>query len=234
MDQPARLREILEGIGANGLHLEVADLKPGRTARENYFNAILNKQGVPSLKPVLQGLYCQGAGRFIKPWIEFRYSPGVRLADGSEIDPELLGFTSKLLAALRLLVGPGGSLMVIYGGENHPLFIETEKGLKRSFPPAVTPLGFQLWSSGCRWFKDWYFSEGWLEGAMKLQASYPLDDCAQRKGDAKLYSEVASFIHRPRRGEMDGFEEAAYERARLIVSSIGRDSMSSGTQATSC
>ena len=168
------LRQAVEGGELNGYSLEPRDFKQGRTGRETYFNLFLARGGQRSLSPVVQGLFFVGRGDYIKAWIEFRYEPGATFPDGSTVDLEEMGLTAKLFSLLGGLIPPGGSMMAIYGAEHHPISADTEKGLKRSFPPAATPLGYHLWEAGMRWFKDWYFPEGWMEGGMKLQASVML------------------------------------------------------------
>jgi hypothetical protein len=221
---PSRLPEILGQVCLHDSCLQVADLKEGRTDREIYFNAVMKKDGLTSLNPVIQGLYFEGRDKFIKPWLEFRYSPYPRFPDGLQVlqmDLEESHFLSALLERMCLLVGPGGSLMVIYGGENHPLFLDTEKGLKLGFPPAATPLGFHLWKSGCRWFKDWYFSEGWKEGAMKLQASYPLNEVAAGKGTSRIAGEASMFILDSGTREPSRLLDEALARAKHITAFQG-------------
>ncbi|OFW58564.1 MAG: hypothetical protein A2V52_05935 [Actinobacteria bacterium RBG_19FT_COMBO_54_7] len=214
----SKLEAMLQGAFLDGYQLRVEDLKRGRTDRERYFNLFLQREGLKSLSPVLQGLYSEGSAS-IKPWLEFRYSPCLDFPDEICVDLEKQEFGAILISGLRLLVGAGGSLMIIYGGEVHPLLVDSEKCLKRGFPPAATPLGFLLWKSGCRWFKDWYFSEGWREGAMKLQASYPLNDSILKRGESRLTNELLRFVMNV--GQPDGasLEGEAMARAKHILAS---------------
>ena len=126
-------------------------------------------------------LFFRGRGDNIRAWMEFRYAPGADFPHGGSVDLEEEGLTPGLISILGEPIPPGGSLMIIYGAEEHPIHSETEWGLKRRFPPPATPLGFYLWENGFRWFKDWYFPEGWMEGGMKLQATRPITESVRRE-----------------------------------------------------
>ncbi len=52
---------------------------------------------------------------------------------------------------------------------------DTRSQLFRGEDPSLSRLGLALRGAGMRVVKDWYFPEGWLEGAPKLQA---VKDCA--------------------------------------------------------
>lgn len=215
-----RMRLALEGRDLDGFSLLPRDFKPGRTEQETYFNVFLSGDGQVSMEPVLQGLFFMGRGEYIKAWVEFRYEPRYRFPDGTEGDLEDKGLTRALFALLGELIPPGGSMMAIYGAETHAVSSNTERGLKKGFPPQVTPLGYRLWEAGMRWFKDWYFSEGWLEGGMKLQATRPLDEkvCAAREAGAA--KEMESFLAAHEGKAADALELEALERARSILSAI--------------
>lgn len=213
------LRRALEGREIDGFRLRPRDFKPGRTERETYFNLFLEREGLPSLRPVVQGLYFMGRGEYIKAWMEFRYEPRAEFP-GAAVDLEERGLTAGLFALLGGMIPPGGSMMVIYGAEPHPLSADTERGLKRSFPPPATPLGYYLWKTGLRWFKDWYFPEGWMEGGMKLQATRPLDEGIRAERERKAREELQAFV-----ASMEGrtkayWEEDALERAKEIISTL--------------
>ncbi|MCX8060060.1 MAG: DUF1122 family protein, partial [Aquificaceae bacterium] len=47
---------------------------------------------------------------------------------------------------------------------------QTLEELRRGVPPQETRLGSKLRALGYRYFRDWYYPEGWLEGGYKLQA----------------------------------------------------------------
>ncbi|MDQ3889492.1 MAG: DUF1122 family protein [Actinomycetota bacterium] len=127
----------------------------------------------------------------VNPWIE------ASVARDDE------GFAAELVAALADLLPPGGYVMVGYGDD------ETERGLKRRFPPAVTPLGKALFDAGCTWFKDWYYPEGWMEGGMKLQGNKPISDEARTAHLGELRGEIEEWL-----GSVEGATEDLVTRAR--------------------
>ncbi|MCS6998049.1 MAG: DUF1122 family protein [Aquificaceae bacterium] len=47
---------------------------------------------------------------------------------------------------------------------------QTLEELKRGIPPENTRLGSKFKLLGYRFFRDWYYPEGWMEGGYKLQA----------------------------------------------------------------
>lgn len=210
----------LEGRELDGYSLQPRDLKKGRTDRESYFNLFVARDGLPSLGPIVQGLFFVGRGDYIKAWIEFRYNPQAEFPDGVAVDLEERGLTRELFSLLGGLIPPGASMMVIYGAEPHPLSADTEKGLKRSFPPAATPLGYYLWKTGMRWLKDWYFSEGWMEGGMKLQATRPLDEKVREQRETQAGEELDRFVSGLRNRDPSPLERDALARASDVLSSL--------------
>lgn len=214
------LNEAMAGMPLDGCTLEPRDFKRGRTERESYFNLFLLLEGKRSRGPVVQGLFFSGRGDYIKAWIEFRYNPRAEFDGGTVLDLEERGLTAGMFSLLGAMIPPGGSMMAIYGAEAHAVCADTEWGLKRSFPPPATPLGYYLWKSGMRWFKDWYFPEGWMEGGMKLQATRPLnqDICLLREEQAAR--ELAAFLSRLRGRDLEPLERDALVRAEEVLSSL--------------
>ncbi|MBN2027328.1 MAG: DUF1122 family protein [Actinobacteria bacterium] len=216
----AKLLKTLAGRELDGYSLEPRDFKRGRTDRESYFNLFLVRDGTFSLGPIAQGLFFIGRGDYIKAWIEFRYVPRAEFPDGTAVDLEEEGLTHELFSLLGEMIPAGGSMMVIYGAEPHPLPSDTEKGLKRAFPPAATPLGYYLWSIGLRWFKDWYFPEGWMEGGMKLQATRPLNEDVRAQREAKARGELEAFVEKMKGKPPSPLEEDARRRAEEVLASM--------------
>jgi hypothetical protein len=204
----------------DGYILDIRDFKKGRTERETYFNIYLRLADKSSIRPIIQGLYFMGRGDYIKAWVEFRYMPQAEFAGGGSVDLEKEGLTGGLFSILGKVVPPGGSMMVIYGAEAHPLMVDTESGLKRSYPPAVTPLGYHLWNNGFRWFKDWYFPEGWMEGGMKLQATRPLTDDIRKQREGKALLDLDKFVSGRLGQTPTRLGEEALIRARDILASL--------------
>lgn len=222
MEKPADIIETACARGGVGdFRLEPRDFRKGRTERETYFNLFLSREGTPSMNPVVQGLFFMGRGKYIKPWVEFRYDPRAAFPGGKEVDLDELGLSGEVFALLGSLIPPGGSMMVIYGAEPHPLSAETERGLKRKFPPQATPIGYRLWEAGFRWYKDWYFPEGWLEGAMKLQATRPLDENIRLLRERQAREELEEFVSRTRgQGVPEPEARRALARAEEILGSL--------------
>jgi hypothetical protein len=117
-------------------------------------------------------------------WFSGRESAGVR--PWADLVVEDLAVIPEVVEAL----GPGGSLMVAYEGD------ETERALRRKVPPAATPVGLAMLRAGCRWFKDWYYPEGGREGGTKLQATVPLDDRRRQASEQGLAQELGEFLDR--------------------------------------
>ncbi len=80
--------------------------------------------------------------------------------------------------------------MIVYQNHN-----ETKDGLAKRIPPPVTPIGYLLWSVGCTWFKDWYFSEGLLEGELKLQGNKPLNIKDRKRNLIQIRNELNTFVN---------------------------------------
>ncbi|MDY6768912.1 MAG: DUF1122 family protein [Candidatus Nanohaloarchaea archaeon] len=124
------------------------------------------------------GTHFTGTGT-IPPWIELHLDTGV--------DP----FNTRhreLFDALTAALAPGGHVMVHYLGT------DTSEALTADVPPPATPLGFLLWNAGCRWFKDWYFTEGWMEGSQKLQGNLPVDETTRQEREAETRQELQDFV----------------------------------------
>ncbi len=185
--------EGLEGRPTSRGPLRVAGVRPGRFPEER--DAIVHAGGAPVIR------LKHFAGRpsaGIPPWIEA----------GIARDEE--GFAAELIAALADLLPPGGRLMVVYGDD------ETERGLKRRFPPVATPIGSALFAAGCTWFKDWYYPEGWMEGELKLQGNKPASDEARHAHLAELRARVEQWLAETADGE-DELVARARERARAVL-----------------
>jgi hypothetical protein len=129
-------------------------------------------------------------------WFSGRESAGVR--PWADLVVEDLAVIPDVVEAL----GPGGSLMVAYEGD------ETERALRRKVPSAATPVGLAMLKAGCRWFKDWYYPEGGREGGTKLQATVPLDDVRRIAAEQRLVQELEEFDARA------GIRDADRDRAR--------------------
>ncbi len=118
--------------------------------------------------------------RHIAPWLE--------LQPTATFDPDRPDHRA-LFAALADALAPGGHLMVHYLDDT-----TTAEAITRDVPPPATPVGFLLWHAGCRWFKDWYFTEGWMEGDQKLQGNLPVDADHRREREAATRETLDAFL----------------------------------------
>jgi hypothetical protein len=190
----------LEGKETSRGPLRLANVKRGRFPEEVDAVALAGDGESPAIRLKYFGGR-RSAG--VLPWIEASLA---RDADEA--------YRAELVGALAGLLPPGGYLMVGYGDD------ETERGLKRRFPPAVTPLGKALLDAGCTWFKDWYYPEGWMEGGMKLQGNKPMSADARKQALAAVLTEIEEWLEAGARGDSeDEVLSRARERARMILAS---------------
>lgn len=119
-------------------------------------------------------------GNHIKPWIE--------LQPQTVFSPENREH-QELFDAFTHVLEPGGYLMVHYLQDS-----ETAEALTADVPPPATALGFLMWTSGARWFKDWYFTEGWMEGDQKLQGNLPMNDEVRQEREAEWREKLQRFV----------------------------------------
>ncbi|MDY6769348.1 MAG: DUF1122 family protein [Candidatus Nanohaloarchaea archaeon] len=147
---------------------------------------------------VATGTHFTGTGT-IPPWLELHLDTAVTPEREEDRD---------LFTALTDALAPGGHVMVHYLGT------DTADALTADVPPPATPLGFLLWHAGCRWFKDWYFTEGWMEGSQKLQGNLPVDDATRREREAEMREELAAFL------DSDTGFERCKKLARQVIDTL--------------
>lgn len=203
--EPGHPLAALEGAALLGTgHLTVR-LGPANRARARYFSLspVLDAAG----KPVFTGLHHSGTFP-AHNWIE---------VIASQLTPEQ---EEALWPLLNRVIPPGGHLMVEYESSQRT---ETRHGLAVNVPAVLTPLGFQLYRAGCGdAFKDWYISEGGLEGPRKLQGYRALNGLdAQEKRD-RLRTEVAAFLESTDWSKADSLRAAARLRAEKFLGLVGR------------
>lgn len=120
-------------------------------------------------------------GNHIKPWIEFQpdtvFSP-----DNAE--------HQRLFDTLAEVPESGSHIMVHYLQD-----LETADALTADVPPPATPLGLLLWNAGVRWYKDWYFTEGWMEGDQKLQGNLPLNADVKEEREQEWRETLGAFVN---------------------------------------
>ena len=180
----------LEGRQTSRGPLRLRRVRRGRYPEERDAIVVVGEDEAPVVR--LKHFAGRPSAR-IPPWIE------AAVARGDE------AFAAELVAALADLLPPGGHLMVVYGDD------ETERGLKRRFPPPVTPLGHALVVAGCTWFKDWYYPEGWREGQFKLQGNKPVTEDSRRAQLDELRARVEAWL-----SDAPGDDVASRARERAL------------------
>ena len=194
--------------------------RPVRFREQAYFTLHLTEDadGLLSIDPIFSGLFSAGrSSQNIHGWVDGDYFDNARFQDGQRISLTQSGFDFVLFKMLGDLVPSGGSFMVSYSlfSKESTIHRDTKRGLDRGYPPAVTPLGFLLFSAGCGMgFKDWYFAEGGREGPEKLQGFKPINsEAAKQKGDDML-QELRVFMGSEAE---DDFGRACRSRAEQLI-----------------
>jgi hypothetical protein len=189
----------LQGRRVGARTLQVAEVQPGAFAGVFSFSLQVLEQ------PIVSGLFYEGS-KYIKPWLEIEYSP----ISGDERDPD----GEALFQLLAELIPPGGHISVAY--LDHKI---TARALISGVPAAATQIGYLLWRCGCRWYKDWYFAEGWKEGGIKLQGEKPLTEERARENTAKIVAELTEFLKKSGYVEPE-IEEVCKTLATKILESL--------------
>lgn len=120
------------------------------------------------------------------PWLEIRYSPRIGGEDGEPLawDDQL-----DLFEQVGEVLVPGAYVMLSCDG--HP---DSLRALSVDVPPVCTALGYLLWHAGARWYKVWYFPEGWREGHEKVQGNVPADAEHEAKRTSERLAEIEAFL----------------------------------------
>jgi len=206
----------IEGKQLNSYVLHVDNLSRGRFIEETNFELYLKAiDRESSENPTVKGKYFSGRGEFYKPWLEIYYYNRVKFKSSKIVDLSEKGLDEKLFKHLSDLLPPDAHIMVIY--LNHE---ETRKGLEQGVPAPATPIGYLLWKSGCTWFKDWYFAEGFWEGDVKLQGNKPLNEENRRKDLLETRKELTDFLKKEK-GKEKLFLDAR-KRAEDMLKDIAR------------
>lgn len=124
-----------------------------------------------------------------RPWIEiYACNPMItvggrsfKLAD-SMVEEELINLLARYMR-------PGEPLYFEYVWDE-----ETLKEASMGVHPAFTRLGWQLLKKGFTWFKLWYYPEGFMEGAEKIQAEKPINAERMRAHFEELRREAERLI----------------------------------------
>jgi len=112
----------------------------------------------------------KGRPPLYKKWVElYAIAPRIKLRDSEYVYIDSVG-ENRFIECLSKHIGSGESIFIEYIYDH-----ETMKALELSVPPHLTRLGYLLLKNGFTWLKDWYFPEGFREGAPKLQGEKPLN-----------------------------------------------------------
>lgn len=214
--------EALDGRRLGRCRLRLGRLAPLKLSGWRAFSLLLeDENGRRCNPPLVEGIYSCG-GKGIPPWMDICYSSRVAF-EGSEekLELEKAGLDRELFLCLSELIPADGHIMVEYESDCHK---PTLDALGAGVPPAATPLGWLLFQSGfyCG-FRDWYIAEGGNEGPRKLQVGKPINAEHEREARQKLRVALEEFLSRqpdPKRAEL---EEAARERARLILAALKQE-----------
>jgi hypothetical protein len=85
-------------------------------------------------------------------------------------------------------------------------------------PPAASPIGYLMYVGGCRWYKDWYFAEGFMEGEEKLQATKPLDDEKMKAKTKLIKDDLRAYMSREPDADKPEMERVCRDLANRILS----------------
>ncbi len=172
----------------------VAILGPKNAVGSRYYQLFLaDSAGRLADGPLALGLHNSG----IYPgfnWIEMsQYEERPRFGE-TELSLWDSGLDKPLFAALSGLVPAGGHLMVEYDSPGHRA---TERILTLRYPAAASPIGFRMFATGVRSYRDWYISEGGREGPRKLQGFKPLNADIRAEKTAALRTELETMLASP-------------------------------------
>ena len=160
------LKELMEGVAVSNGIVRVEEVKVLPGSRLHY--PIIFEVGGSKEEVCLALAFC-GRG-YYRPWIEV-YSCNPVLGVGGR-SFRLVGSSveESLLDLLARHMGPGEPLYFEYVWDE-----ETLREASQGVHPAFTRLGWLLLRRGFTWFKLWYYPEGFMEGAEKIQAEKPIN-----------------------------------------------------------
>ena len=153
----------------------------------NFLIYLKNTNEELSQNPAMFGKHFSGRGQFYRPWIEVYFVNTVKF----ESNKETLSYKTLelLFKEISSLIPAGGKLMIPYIDHE-----TTDTALRHGALPVTTEIGYLIWRAGCTWFKDWYYSEGALEGDVKFQGNKPFDEEHLEKNMYDTYKEVKNFL----------------------------------------
>ncbi len=203
--------ESLNDSEINDYKLKIGSIEPGRFEGEINFTIFLEKNGKLSDNSLVEGKFYFGNRKFHDPWIDFHYQEKVMVGE-EQVDISG-GEDLTIFQEISSILPPGSRMMVAY--TNHG---ETYRGLNLGFPVPITPIGFLLWKSDFRWFKNWYFAEGFREGHIKLQGNKPVNKENRIKNLLRTQKELNQFLNKELSTEE--IHQKAKKRAKSLIPDI--------------
>lgn len=182
---------------------------PGRFEEEINLNIFLQLNNIG--RQLLTAKIFLGRG-YYKPWIElFGITPLLNF-DSRALKYFDSAVEEKILTFWGSSLGPGGKLYVEYEQDNETLYL-----LTHGFPISITRLGFKLFRNGFFWLKDWYFSEGYLEGSRKLEGEKPLDEKTKLVQIKMIKKEIWDFWKEFKKLEKNRYIIKALFRVKRLI-----------------
>lgn len=220
------LRQKLENVSLDRYFLLIKEVKQLHKSGWNGFTVFLkNQKNLLSQNPVVRGIYSAG-GKEVPPWIDMEYWQEHRFFHRNRIQEKLdLGNENrvvKLFQTLGSLIPPGGHMMVSYEGEQE-IHKETILGLEGNIPPSATPLGYLIFQSGFQYIKNWYLSEGGLEGPRKLWGEKAPDKEWENNFLERTSREIKEFLNKKPSSSYPRLEKKAEKRAYKIQETIDKN-----------
>lgn len=197
--------EALDGATIGDLRLEVDERDEERSPHP----VTIHAQTDAARWPIFEGRTNPGTA-WRHPWLEIRYRPWLDGDQEGQVLPE------KTQVALFERLGdalvPGAYVMLSCDG--HPSSL---RALSVDVPPPCTALGWLLWHAGARWYKVWYYPEGWREGHEKVQGNLPVGDEHEAKRTEERLAEIEAFLGT----ELAETYPACAERGRRLLEQHG-------------
>lgn len=217
----------LNGKKINGYMLHLGEVKQLHLSGWKGFKLYLkDSNGLFSNSPVIEGIYSVGGKDGVKPWMDLEYYEELKFFRKEKLKDSFSlnfkGLDRRLFKYLGDIIPPGGHLMVSYEGEQK-IHTDTLKSLNIGIPPAVTPLGFLIFTGGFQYIKNWYLAEGGHEGPRKLWGEKAPDESWAQTFYEKTAGEILQLLERKSNPAYRELEEQAKKRAEEVLEIIKKN-----------
>jgi len=206
------LNMLLRGLRIGNYVLRSSRSSVGRFIEERNYVIVLTYEGEDYELMNLKVFY--GREPYYRPWIEVFNIRNTLTVGGRSINYFDSEIEDSVLDILAKAIKPGERLFIEYYND-----YETSKALELGIPIPLSRLGYKLFLRGFRWFKDWYYPEGFVEGNPKIQAEKPINKDHEVKLLRDLREQVNSFM-KTVVVQNDEIVKKCLERARIILSHI--------------